>query len=312
MGTSLSVSVAIPTLARGRVLTDTVRMLLNCAPTASEILVIDQTQRHDDSTRQALDVWHQAGRIRWIRLSAPSIPGAMNVALREANHRIVLFLDDDITPDSNLIAAHSVAYGESDEAWAVAGQVLQPGEEAQKGPLPNETEGLLAGLGFSFRSTQRAWVQSVMAGNLSVRRDRALQVGGFDENFVGAAYRFETEFCRRIWKHGGKVLFEPKASLRHLRAGSGGTRTAGDHLRSHRPDHSIGDYYFAFLHGSDREVLGYVSRRLVRSVTTRYHLRHPWWIAPKLIGEIRGLFGAIRLVRQGQRLLSPSEIEAAL
>ena len=33
-----------------------------------------------------------------------------------------------------------------------------------------------------------------MGGNFSVRRRFALTLGGFDEQFVGAAYRFEADF----------------------------------------------------------------------------------------------------------------------
>jgi GT2 family glycosyltransferase len=153
-----------------------------------------------------------------------------------------------------------------------------------------------------------------MSGNLSVRREAALKIGGFDENFsLTVAFRYETDFARRIWEQGGKIWFEPAASLRHLRASRGGTRTAAqDHLRSHRPDHSIGDYYFALRHGNRRESAAYIAKRFVRSVTTRFHLRHPWWIPPRLVGEFRGFLGARRLARQKPRLLDQAQIAEAI
>src|SRR5437868_3122650 len=81
--------------------------------------------------------------------------------------------------------------------------------------------GLGACLDFPFNSAIPAQVANVMAGNLSVRREMALAVGGFDENFVGVAYRFETEFCRRLLRAGGRVLFQPAASIHHLRTPTG-------------------------------------------------------------------------------------------
>jgi GT2 family glycosyltransferase len=142
-----------------------------------------------------------------------------------------------------------------------------------------------------------------MGGNLSVRRDRILSIGGFDENFVGAAYRFEAEFARRVWRSGGRVLFDPAASIRHLQAARGGTRSYGNHLRSMRPAHSMGDYYFALSQGLSVSGAVYCLKRLTRSTMTRFHLAHPWWIMPKMIGELCGLACAIRLAVAGPKLL---------
>ena len=134
-----------------------------------------------------------------------------------------------------------------------------------------------------------------MAGNLSVDRARALAIGGFDENFSAVAYRFETDFALRLVAAGGRIRFEPSATLRHLKAPGGGVRTWGDHRSSASPVHSMGDYYFARRHvpGFWR----YAASRLVKNVLTRYHARHPWLIPTKLVGEIRGLVRGTRLAR---------------
>jgi hypothetical protein len=145
-----------------------------------------------------------------------------------------------------------------------------------------------------------------MAGNLSVKRERALQIGGFDENFTGAAYRFETDFAMRIAAAGGKIWFEPLASLRHLQLSSGGLRSYGDHRSSPKPVHSMGDYYFALHHVP--HFWRYAAGRIVKNVATRYLATHPWLIPAKLIGESRGLIAARSLHRKGRRLrLVPPE-----
>ena len=300
----LDISVAIPTYGREQVLLDTVRSFVERqTQRPGEILVVDQTPRHARATERTLADWADGRVVRWLRLAEPCIPRAMNTALVEAVNPVVLFVDDDVVPSPELVAAHSAALRDSD-AWAVAGQVLQPSEEPAEWTASPGSVGLRADFDFRFNSTRPCWVRNCMAGNLSVRRSQAIQIGGFDENFgATVAYRFETEFARRVWEHGGKVLFEPKASLRHLRVSDGGTRSAGDHLRTFRPDHSMGDYYFALLHGARPEVLPYILRRLVRSAATRFHLRHPWWVLPTWIGEIRGLAGALRLRAGGQKLL---------
>ncbi len=328
------ITVAVPTYGREAVLVDTLSMLLSQTGAPDELLVVDQTPCHEEETGAALRAWDAAGAIRWLRLSPPSITRAMNTALVEAAGPVVLFLDDDVIPAPGLVAKHAAAYRDP-SVWAVVGQVLQPGEEptdcrldggmvgsphANAGPAVDlalrvrksvtrsvtttvSRDGLWRDIAFRFNSTMPAEVHNVMAGNLSVRRERALQIGGFDENFVRVAYRFETDFARRICCAGGRILFEPRASIRHLRAPSGGTRTYIDHRRSHRPDHSVGDYYYAFRHGGRWERWMYSVWRLVRSVATRYHLHRPWWIVPKLIGECRGLGMAVGLVRRGPTLL---------
>jgi GT2 family glycosyltransferase len=270
---------------------------------ADDVLVVDQTSTHEPETESALRELTKDGRVRWLRLDRPSIPHAMNVALLEARRPLVLFLDDDIEPAEDLLAAHAGSYDDS-EAWAVVGQVLQPGEAPSPAHHRFRTNGLRAFLDFPFNSIEPAWVTNVMAGNLSVRKDRALAVGGFDENFVGAAYRFETEFCRRLCRSGGRVLFQPRARIRHLRAPRGGTRVHGDHLTSPSPAHGVGDYYFALRQGLSLESVGYILARPLRKVWARFYLRRPWWVPVGLIGELRALLLAVRLVRRGPRYLT--------
>lgn len=293
-----SVSVVIPTYGREGVLLDTVRSVLALAEPPDEVLVIDQTEEHESDTAAALHAWASEGVVRWIRLPRPSIPVAMNTGLREARSQVVLFLDDDVVPEPGLVAVHRGAHGGPSVA-AVVGMVLQPGEE----PVPGSgrrgaTQGLGADLGFRFCSSEPCEIANVMAGNLSVNRDAALACGGFDERFVGVAYRFETEFARRLKRHGGRIVYEPRAAIRHLKAPSGGTRTWGDHRTSARPEHSVGDYYFALLEGRGLERWRYVLRRIVREPLAGARATGPASLPAKLLGELRGLQLARKLVRE--------------
>ena len=284
------ITICVPTYERGQVLMATLEVLVG---QAGELLVVDQTPSHDLQVANRLESWDRAGALRWIRLARPAIPQAMNEGLRQATRRVVLFLDDDIAPAINLVAAHAAAYVD-DSIWAVAGQVLQPGEVALS-PRAYTRDGFGAFLDFPFSSNEPATIENGMAGNLSVRRDRALAVGAFDETFEGVAYRFETEFCRRLCRAGGKIRFEPVASIHHLRAPRGGTRSRGSHLTSSSPAFGVGDYYFALSDGS-WAAWTYALRRPWREVATRFHLRHPWWIPVKLLGEARAFARAARLV----------------
>jgi GT2 family glycosyltransferase len=285
-------TIAIPTYERGAVLCDTIELLLALEPPASEIVIVDQTPAHPPEVEARLAAWDRAHAIHVIRLAEPSIPHAMNVALRAAMHAHVLFLDDDIIPTPHLVAAHAAALAEPG-VWAVVGQVLQPGETPAHFDDAELRRGPVRDLEFRFRHDTPCDVQNVMAGNLAVDRRHALSIGGFDERYTAVAYRFETDFALRLTAAGGRIRYEPTASIHHLKAPGGGVRMWGDHRTSTSPAHSVGDYYFARRHVP--HFWRYVARRLKNNVATRFHLRHPWTIPGKLIGEFRGLVGALRL-----------------
>lgn len=289
------VSIVIPTYGREQVLVDTIRALLEGPALALEIVVMDQTPVHEPGTARALEAWQIAGLVRVIRLSEPGVVMAMNRGLGEARAPLVLFLDDDIIPDPHLVEHHCQAHRANPRVWAVVGRVIQPGGPAHRRSSKRHG-GLRKDLDFRFDGSEPAWVENVMAGNLSVKRDQALAAGGFDLNFVPpVSYRFETEFARRLIAGGGQILFEPRAAVQHLRAARGGTRSIGSHLNSVSPLHGVGDYYYALRHGVGRDRFWYMATRPFREVCTRYHLKRPWYIPVKFTGELRALAMALRL-----------------
>jgi len=293
-GNELTIAAAIPTFRREKELINTISYLLRQKAQLSEILVVDQSESHAPSVEKALSGWDAEGAVRWIRLTKASIPAAMNRALMESRADVVAFLDDDIVPEENLIGAHRAAHEEHCAA-IVAGRIIQPW---QIGVESSDAES------FNFASKRARWIEGFMGGNFSVRRELGVRLGGFDENFVGVAYNFEEEFSHRLRRDNYRIYFEPKACVQHLKAPRGGTRIAGDHLRTWRPDHAVGAYYCALRtrHGLDRLLT--VLRRLVKAVSTRHHLRKPWWIPATLIAELLGLVWALALAGRGPNYLS--------
>jgi glycosyltransferase involved in cell wall biosynthesis len=293
---AFKLSVAIPTYGRDQVLIDSIAALLALDPPPEELLVVDQTAHHDASTESRLSTWNQQGKIRWIRLNQPSIIGAMNLALQEAHGDQLLFVDDDISPSPQLLTAHQ----EAAQQWPgalIAGRVLQPWHRGQADP-----EGATP---FGYNTLSPRSCADFIGCNVSLPRQEALALGGFDANFLRVAYRYEAEFSHR-WRHAGHpIRFAPHALLHHLRAQRGGTRSYGLHLTTSRPDHSVGDYYFQLRTLPLPAAIAASTRRLLTSVCTRHHLRHPWWIPFTLLAECRGWLWAIKLHAGGPRLLPP-------
>jgi GT2 family glycosyltransferase len=295
---SRSLTIVVPTYGRDEVLLETLKHLIALDPPASEIIVVDQTKEHRNEICYALESWQASGSIRWLRLKDPSIPGAMNRGLLEASHPIVLFVDDDIIPHSELVEAHAKAL-EKTGAALVAGRIIQPW---QVGRDFSDDDG------FHFATVRPAWIEDFMGGNFSVHRDIMLELGGFDERFVRVAYNFEAEFAHRLCRAGFRIYYEPTAFIHHLRVSTGGTRTFGDHLRSYRPNHAVGAYYFILRTWSGWQSVGRFLGRPLRAIATRHHLRQPWWIPPTLLGELSAMVWALLLAAQGPRYLSSGSV----
>lgn len=291
-----AISVAIPTYGRDEILTATIRSVAELKQPGDEILIIDQTVEHNAATEGLLTQWQSSGLIRWVRLEAPSITRAMNTALLVARNDIVLFLDDDLIADVGLLEAHRSAHCNYPGA-IIAGRVLQPWHKGNPDPH---------GRPFGFNSLEPRDTPDFMGGNFSVSRTAALKLGGFDENFVRVAYRFEAEFALRWRRSGNEIHYAPAALINHLKAPSGGTRVHGEHLRTARPGHSVGEYYFLFQARPPGWVFASL-RRIVKSVLTKHHLRRPWWIPVTLIAEISGFCWAVALSARGPKLVTVKE-----
>ena len=294
----VALTVVIPTYRREDVLLATLADLIALEPSPAEILVIDQTEQHQPDTEQRLSILNESNKIRWLRQANPSITAAMNRGLLESKNDIILFLDDDIRCEPGLIAAHIAAHV-SHPGALVAGRVIQPWEEGEEAPGDGP---------FRFSGVRPAWIGEFMGGNFSVNRADALDLGGFDENFVRVAFRFEAEFAHRFKHSGGRIYFEPSACLHHLKA-SGGTRTFGDHLTTWKPDHAVGAYYHALR---TRPGLGWLAvflSRPLRAIATRHHLRRPWWIPVTWLAEGWAMLWAIRLAISGPRYATSGQTE---
>jgi len=294
---SRPVSIVVPTYRRDSVLIATIGYLLELDPAPAEILVVDQTERHPESVEYTLRNWEAASAIRLVRLPEPSITRAMNRGLCEAKQTSVLFVDDDIVPEPGLLEMHWRAL-ERTGAALVAGRVIQPWDEGTD---------FSKGGSFHFASMQAGWIREFMGGNFTVRREIALKLGGFDEQFVSVAYNFEAEFAYRLSKAGHKIFYEPTACVYHLKVSEGGTRTFGDHLRSVRPNHAVGAYYYILRTWSGRQSFVRFLSRPLKAIATRHHLHRPWWIPPTLVAEFSGMAWAGVLAAQGPRYLSSSK-----
>lgn len=235
-----SISIVIPTYQREKVLCSTIKALLELSDQFFELIIVDQTPEHTPETSAFFDAL--PGNVRVKNLLNPNLPKARNVGSRAANGEVVLFLDDDIKPLPTLIRAHTVHYDDP-TIGGVAGRLISPyGEIKNLDPRYYTSP-------FSWRYVRfdQDWdfreIDSAPGGNMSFRRDLILKMGGFDEEFVGNAFREETDFCLRFRNASHRIVFDPDAAVIHYWKTDGGC----DHIRLGNPDTTSFLYYKDFI-----------------------------------------------------------------
>jgi GT2 family glycosyltransferase len=245
----LSACVSIPTYNREEVLVQTLKSVLSLDPFPLEVLVIDQTEEHEATTKEFLAKIERAGQIRLIRQQPPSLTAARNRAIAETRCEVIIFIDDDVELPTDFVARHMKNYS-NDKTAAVAGRVEQESQPRYPHPPPGgKWSPLFDYKYFSVFSSQRVeGVASFMGCNHSVRTDILRQLGGYDTHYIGSAFREDTDMAVRIWKSGGQIVFDPEARLRHLAAPSGGCRI--NLSRKANPEWWVpfNRHYFAFRH----------------------------------------------------------------
>jgi GT2 family glycosyltransferase len=221
--TTPTAAIAIPTYRRERVLLDTIGYVLALSPPADEIIVVDQTERHEEETARALDEFARAGKITLIKLDRPSLPGARNRALLHTRSEIIVFIDDDVVLETDYLARHLRNFSDP-TIDVVAGRIIQERAFAVR-PRPARSDlrrdFLYLDLGAAERIER---VGRLGGGNHSARVSVLRAIGGFDESYIASAIGEDVDAALRLLAAGRRIVFDPEARLRHLQAPSGGCR----------------------------------------------------------------------------------------
>jgi glycosyltransferase involved in cell wall biosynthesis len=205
-------SVVIPTLNRADLVAKTIDRIEQQTFNKQlyEVLVIDNFS--SDHTQQVL---HQKAAVYPnLRIHMQAKRGAAatrNVGIREADGEIVLFIDDDIFAEPNLIENH-LKYHRTNAGASIIGGVSAPWEDAtdpflrylRDKRILNPYSIKCGPMDFSYYHT----------GNVSTPRKLLLEAGGFNEEF--SIYGMEDiELGFRLEKLGCKMVAGPDARALH-------------------------------------------------------------------------------------------------
>ena len=206
------VSVVVPTFNREALLCDTLRALLAQDYPDTEIIVVDQSERHTAETSRFLE--SIASRIRHHRDPRPNLPMARNTGTRLASGDVLLFIDDDVHASADVISRLVAHYADPGVA-GVTGYLASPtdaGDERMASFLRYVAEpGLL------YRPGLMA-VDHFFGGFMSFRRDVVERVGGFDE-WIGSqpvAAAEDLEFCMRVRQAGFRLFLDTSITVMHV------------------------------------------------------------------------------------------------
>lgn len=221
----MEISVIIPTYKRKKQVLETIKSFSNQTCRNFKMVVVDQGPEFISSVE--LSNLSLPFSVRYLRLDKPSLTKARNAAIRETNEDIVFFCDDDIVPDRFLIEKHIENY-KDDRIGGVGGRIIDSGKRKKRISIKS----LYPWVGFfnpidgtpisNFHLDKRCVVKHIKGCNMSFRKEALNKAGLFDECIGGTAVLEDTDMSVRIRRLGYKLLFEPKAVVRHLKLTYGG------------------------------------------------------------------------------------------
>jgi glycosyltransferase involved in cell wall biosynthesis len=220
----MDVSVIIPTYNREEMLVQTIKCLLNQKFEYDyEILIVDQTKKHNDLTQEFLNkIQETEKKIRYFLLDNSGLTPARNFGLKNCKGNIIIFVDDDITCDENFIKNHYLIHKEGFDV--VQGRVIETNKEHRIKKNPTWIYPWIKFLGGN-NCLHRAKTNSLTGCNFSITQKVVEKVGYFDERYINVAIREDSDYGYRCYKAKMNMIFDPSPCVIHHRCGTGGVET---------------------------------------------------------------------------------------
>jgi glycosyltransferase involved in cell wall biosynthesis len=170
---------------------------------AYEVLVVDNASSDHTSTvlRQKARQYHN---LRVLTQTKRGAAATRNTGIRAAKGEVILFIDDDIIAEPNLVEAHIESHRKNERA-SVIGAVITPWND-QRDPFLRylRDRALFNPYNFGGGPIDFSYYHT---GNVSTARALLNEVGGFNEEFsvygmedIELGYRLEKSGCRMV--HG--------------------------------------------------------------------------------------------------------------
>ncbi|HLU25449.1 MAG TPA: glycosyltransferase [Longimicrobiales bacterium] len=211
---SPKVSVVIPTHNRLPILLQCLEAVAAQSVPAEWLEVIVVADGCTDGTADALRGRRFPFELRVIEQPASGAAAARNRGATEARGELLLFLDDDVIPSTELVSAHLEAHQRAHECVVVGPYLPDPpgrGDYLAEG-LWRYWEKTFAGMDAPGRSARYT---DLLSGNLSIPTHTFARLGGFDPAFPECGLE-DYELGIRVLREGIPIGFAARARARHL------------------------------------------------------------------------------------------------
>jgi GT2 family glycosyltransferase len=226
---------------RSAVLWRTVDRILPQLAAGDELIVVDQNE-----PPLAAPAGPGDARLRLLRLGPPSLTRARNLGIASAANPLIVFLDDDIVPDPDLLAAlRGAAAGHP--GCIIAGLVDQ--DDKPEGVASPGTVDLRSGrIETHFARPVSGELPFFPGGLALIPRSALPPQPCFNPDFRGASQGEEIDFSLRVRERGVRIVAAPEARIFHLKVVEGGCR-APEFRQRFWLDHVFNQGLFYGRHG---------------------------------------------------------------
>jgi glycosyltransferase involved in cell wall biosynthesis len=206
-------SVVIPTYNRLERLRHVITALEQQAYPSDAYEVIVISDGSTDGTDAYLEALHSTMRLRWFPQANRGPSAARNAGIQKAGGEFIVFIDDDVVPEPQLLGEHARSHHEAGRDVVVLGPLLTP-EDFKMAPWVRwEQEMLMKQYRAMLRGDWSATARQFYTGNASLRRSHILAAGGFDEGFRRAE---DVELAYRLADKGLDFVFNMQAVGMHF------------------------------------------------------------------------------------------------
>ncbi len=218
----IGISIVIPTLHRTQFLKDTLEdLFVQEFEYPYEIIIVDQSEQADELIKNQIIPF---ANVRYFHIiEFRGLPEARNFGWQNAKYDYILYVDDDIKCNSNLLAEHYQLISKP-EIGIVAGGITERNNinlNEITGSFNKWSCNPISG----FHKEGQFIVDHAKGCNFSIKKEVLQKVNGIDENLTkGAALYEETDLCLRVKGAGYIIFFNSDAHVIHLAAATGGCR----------------------------------------------------------------------------------------
>ncbi len=289
------VTVVVANYAGDEVLAPCLESIARQSDAPLEVLVLDA-----GATERAESIAEEHGARRLPRPNR-GVGYLYNEGARAARGRLVLLVNNDVVLDEQCLERLVVELDRDPDRFAADpkqlgfdGALVHGRATLRRGPLFRQP---LPGFRLDLKAPAERPVPTVSANGAAmlVRRDRLLELGGFDETMF---MDFEDiDLCWRAWTRGWRSIHVPEATLRH-RVGTATTASGVLQSRIRSSHHNLVRFALKCFPATAaaRVVLGELARLP----------RHPGSIAPalaRIVLELPEILRARRRVRPSRALM---------